>query len=473
MARSPSVPGPSGSIDSRPRLVAPTDARQSTLFVLTAVLVGDVVLAVALRTRGLLSLLLALVPLPLVAVLGLALLRRPQRGVLVLAALLPFDGLHQLVPFPPGWKEALVVLTLTATFVAPPEARGTPGRKPPSWWVPTAGLLALALTSAVAVSATRGLVGLKIGFFYVLVAVIVWRCPFSARERDRLVTILMVAGFVTAVIGVVQQVLGPERLVELGWEYNTNVRFAGGYLRSFSTFDTNFGFALFLMMVVLVGVPSALHDLRRPRNVLFLLVLPVLGMALAFTVTRAAWLGLTVGLGYLAITRLPPLRTVLVHGIVLGTVALLVAGGYSSAFLSQASSDERFDLWRQNVGQLADHPLGVGVGASGSAAEKVQELTGGGDEVFQPDNYYFKTALELGVLGLWLLLVLLVTAFAAAHVAGGDSSGADAALASGVAALVLATAAVSTVATYLEVFPMDAYFWLLLGVVAACERESR
>ena len=51
--------------------------------------------------------------------------------------------------------------------------------------------------------------------------------------------------------------------------------------------------------------------------------------------------------------------------------------------------------------------------------------------------------------------------------------GYDAALATGVGASVLAAATVSLFATYFEVFPMDVYFWLLLGVVAACVPESR
>jgi hypothetical protein len=38
---------------------------------------------------------------------------------------------------------------------------------------------------------------------------------------------------------------------------------------------------------------------------------------------------------------------------------------------------------------------------------------------------------------------------------------------------VLAAATVSLVATYFEVFPMDAYFWMLLAVVATCVPESR
>src|SRR6266550_462955 len=51
-----------------------------------------------------------------------ALMRTPQLGVLVLVAVAPFNGLLLIVPHPVvvnGWKEALVIATLLATFMAP------------------------------------------------------------------------------------------------------------------------------------------------------------------------------------------------------------------------------------------------------------------------------------------------------------------------------------------------------------------
>jgi len=32
--------------------------------------------------------------------------------------------------------------------------------------------------------------------------------------------------------------------------------------------------------------------------------------------------------------------------------------------------------------------------------------------------------------------------------------------------------AAGTIATYFEIFPMELFFWILLGVVASCNRES-
>lgn len=403
--------------------------------------------------------------LAVVAPLLVAVVRRPQRGLLVLATLAPFNGLLVLAPgasFLAGWKELLVVLTLGATFVAPAEARAPVGRRLPPWTPAVAGLLGVALVSASVVGGLQALIGMKILFFYGLVAVAVWRCPPNAAERDHLVTLVMLTAGITAVIGLAQQVAGTGRLHEFGYEYNTVIRTTGGFLRSFSTFNQPFGFAFFLMLALLIGIPAALSDPSRWRSRAFLASVPVLVVALGFTFVRGAWIGVAVGLMYLGFTRHP----VLLLALPLGVVALLyLPSEISAPAFSSSSSSERLSSWQERTSQALSNPLGIGVGASGSASEKVATLEGSGEE-YQPDNFYFKILLELGVVGVWLLVLLLVSTFATARSAASRLQGQDAALSSGVAAAVLAAAVASVVATYFEIFPMDMFFWLLCAVVA-------
>lgn len=409
----------------------------------------------------------ALVALALAVVtpLSVAVVRRPQRGLLVLAALAPFDGLLILAPGPSalaGWKEFLVLVSLVATFVAPAEARAPGGRRLPPWTPAVGGLLAVALVSASMVGGLQALIGTKILFFYVLVAVAAWRCPLNAAERDKLVTVVMLTAGITAVIGLAQQVAGAARLNELGYEYNTVIRTTGGFLRSFSTFNQPFGFGFFLMLALLIGVPTAFSDLSRWRSRAFLVSAPVLVVALGFTFVRAAWMGVAVGLVYLGFSR----HRALLLAVPLAVVALLfLPSDISAPALSSSSSSERLSSWQERVPQVVSNPFGIGVGASGSASEKVATLQGGGQE-YQPDNFYFKIMVELGVVGVWLVVLLLVSAFAAARSAASRLHGQDAALSSGVAAGVLAAGVASVVATYFEIFPMDMLFWLLCAVVA-------
>ena len=439
----------------------------STLSRVAVVLLGNALLAAALVVAGA----PALAGLIVVALAIAVVTDRPQRGILLLAALAPFDGLLLLTPGTPfvrSWSEGLVVLTFLATFLAPADARGPAGRRLPGWFPALAGLVVVGFLSAIAVGGVQALVGLKIWFFYVLVGFAAWRCPLDASERDRLVTILMVTGLITALIGLLQQVMGPGALNQLGYEYNSTIRFAGGRLRSFSSFNQPFGFGFYLMLVILIGIPQAVSDPRRPRNQLFLVSLPFLVLGILTTIVRAAWLGLAVGLAYLGAGR----YRVLLMVIPLALVAILLAPRDTLApALSTHSSEDRLAGWQQNAAAIRDAPLGNGIGATGSAAEKVAKLTAGGD-TYQPDNFYFKTVYELGPVGLWLLVLLLVAAFLSTRAAARRLSGRDAALGWGVAAAILAAAVASLAATYFEIFPMDLLFWLLLAVIADVDAQT-
>lgn len=408
--------------------------------------------------------------------LGLrAVLDRPQRGVLLLAALVPFNGLLLLVPHAgllTAWKEVLVVVVALAALVAPSAARAPRGRPLPPWWAALAGLAVLSLASAATVSPTQAIVSLKIVFFYVLVAWVLWRCPLDAGERDRLVSILMLTGVVAAVVGLAQQAIGADRLHQLGYTYNDTIRFAGGFLRSFSTFNQPFPFGLYVMAVLLVGTPVALENVRRTRNALFLMATPVLVAGMLSSIVRAAILGLVVGLAYLFRFR----YRVLAH-VVLPTVAvlLLVPAGLSKALSSSTSLGQRGAGWRDALLRVLHAPVGNGTGSTGAAAEKAATVAGRTASTYQPDNHYFKVLYELGPLGLWMFVLLLLSVgLMAVRTARRRDRLApqDAALAAGVAASVGAAAAASLVATYFEIFPLDVLFWLLTGVVSSLHASS-
>jgi hypothetical protein len=180
-------------------------------------------------------------------------------------------------------------------------------------------------------------------------------------------------------------------------------------------------------------------------------------------------MGLAVGLGYLGLRR----HRVLLLGIPLGAVALLlIPSDLSAAALASESGAERVTSWRENVTSMSSNPLGAGIAASGSASEKVAELRQEG-ATFQPDNYYYKIAFELGVLGLWMLTLLLVAAFRTADIGGQRLPSPDATFARSTAAMVLGAATASLVATYFEIFPMEVYFWLLISVTGRCDRALR
>ena len=396
-----------------------------------------------------------------------AITKRPQRGVLALIALAPFNGLLLIVPHPGilnGWKEALVVVTLLATFLCPPEARRV-ARIRPAWVLALGALIGTSVVAAALdFEPVRAALGLKITFFYSLVAWTVLRCPFDERERDRFVTILMVTGTIVAVIGLLQQVAGPERMHAIGFEYNTTIRFAGGFFRSFSTFIQPFGFGFYMMAVLLVCTPVALSDRSRKRNAIFLMCTPVLALGMAATVVRGAFLGVGIGVAYLGASR----YRILLLAFPLGLISLLVVPTeVSSAALSSSSTLQRTAGWAENLKVVSSHPLGLGPGTSAAAADRLAAVKSTSTKTYQPDNYYYHLAYEDGVLSVWFFCLLLASGFACARMAQRRTTGDTSALAAGIAAFLLAAAGASFVASFLEIFPMDVLTWLFLGLVAA------
>ncbi|MFC7446472.1 O-antigen ligase family protein [Rhodococcus daqingensis] len=419
------------------------------------------------------------------AVVATLIYARPQRGLLFLAALTPLHGVLAIVPGGASltiWKEALIALTLACAFLRRPRsadprgARRIPVHMP--WWPALAILAVLGSVSALVSFGVLGLVAIKVTFFYLVVVGVLWLAPFDARDRDHLVTVIMAMGAFAALAGLAQQVIGPAYLVELGYQYGQQVRAAGGFFRTFGTFNQPFAFGLYVMLSLLVGGAVALAEPRRVRNTVFLCLTPIMAFAMTTSIVRASILGLAVGLVWLAVLRFRVLLVVLGGTAVLAAMALpFVPVGVTRALFSSSSLGERGEGWNDILTSIAVHPLGRGLGASGSAADRM--LLADGAEMtntspnYQPDNYYVKMLLELGPIGLWLVLALLITALVWTTRLGRELPGRDGAFALGVSASVVAAMTASVVATYFEIFPLDLYFWLLLGVVGCAAAQHR
>jgi hypothetical protein len=416
--------------------------------------------------------------LTLVVPLALALAARPQRGLLALAALAPLEGLLLLVP---GlqvlfyWKFVVVMATFSATFVAT-DARGRPDRRRPPWIPVALAIVALNLTSAVLVGGYQAMTGVRINLFYALVAWAAWRCPLDRRERERFVDIIVAVGVVASLWALGQQLLGDVALNALGYEYNHSLRFSGSFLRSIGTFETPFGMGFFTMLVLLIGLPPVLADPHRLRSRVLMVALPLCALGLATSVVRGGYLGVALGTAFLGWHRYRALLLL----IPLGLVSLLVLPSeFGTAALSGSSSGERVTIWERALPQVLEHPLGTGVGSTGSAAEKVaaQEQAGSAlvsvrdvetaEDTLQPDNYYMKTVLELGPIGLWLMLLVLLGIFGTLRRGSRELPPGDATFVASAAALVLAAMAASVVATFFEIYPMDLFFWLVIGQASA------
>lgn len=428
-------------------------------------------------------------------VLGWFAWRRPQVGLLVLAALTPLDGLSVLLPagtVPAWWKEAIVALTLVISVVAP--QRWPRRRLNLPWWPAIAALVVVGSISGFIAFGALAVLPIKITFFYISIVVILWRAPFSVLDRDRLVTIMLGVGVLNATYGVMQQVIGENGLVDLGYRYGQEVRSAGSVLRSFGTFNQPFPYALYLMMTILVVLAVTLADPRRQRSRVFFWCLPLLIAGMALSVVRASYVGLVAGLLLLGIIRYRSVLYALAGtaAVAIPVALVVIPPATLGTVFSPKSYQTRIEGWATIWQSITAHPFGQGLGASGSAAEK---LTSGSIQLpehlrtridgatafafglpYQPDNYYVKLLIELGPIGLWLFILFLCSVVASSiYTTRRAVSEIDAALAAGIGAVVVAAGVASFVSTYLEIFPLDVYLWLLVGTLACipCTSHDR
>ena len=412
-----------------------------------------------------------------VVLFGLS-VRRPQWGVLAMTALMPFHGLLLIYPVTVSfWKEAAVLAILVACLFARRMPRNRTVVAP--WLLPLIVLVPLGVISALIVHGADAFFPLKIAFFYIPLAVVAVMFPFTRRDKDVFVSILIVTGVLSSLYGIWQQFAGPFALADMGYEWNEHIRSAGPLLRSFGTFNQPFPFGLFLMLVIIVGTATALAEPHRLRSRLFLLAFPVLGLGMVLSVVRASYVGVVVGLiliGVLLYRRFLGWLGVAAAGGVLALAATAAVFGSAvvSTFFSSSSLEDRGGHWTTNVPLILTQPFGQGLGTTGSSAAKVSDGWDPAAPLYQPDSNIIKILLELGPLGFALYVaVVLLMVIPLTRMIPLTTDPLERGLLGGVVAATLAACVAALFSTYLEIFPMDAYFWLFPAVAGSTSLTVR
>jgi putative inorganic carbon (hco3(-)) transporter len=193
------------------------------------------------------------------------------------------------------------------------------------------------------------------------------------------------------------------------WQHHHGRGFLiGGFVRTYSTFQHPNPFAIYLCMLIVMGV--AIWGRTRGRYRVGLSVILVgCGVNLFYTYTRSAWIALLMGLLVVGIIQSKRLIALMWVGVVV--IALAVPSA-SSRFQDLGTETRasgtpgnsliwRFDYWRQAL-QLGGNPVtGIGLGAVSAVTNQAKE----------PHNDFIRAFVETGILGfvayLWLLLEMV------------------------------------------------------------------
>src|SRR5581483_635229 len=183
--------------------------------------------------------------------------------------------------------------------------------------------------------------------------------------------ILTVCG--AALIGLFQQVIGPARLITLGYSYKNQVRTIGGHLRSFGPFDEPFDYAA----MVAFGLAGVLLWAKK-RTVVWMLG-PVIAAGLAVSFVRGAALSVVALIALLLARKGYASVATVVLGAAAATAVAFVflASQPTPGKVVQAGPSTYLTLngrdrsWRVALGNPSYWPFGRGVGVFGTAATRV------------------------------------------------------------------------------------------------------
>ncbi len=243
--------------------------------------------------------------------------------------------------------------------------------------------------------------------------------------------------------------------------------------RATSTLTTPNHLGFYLAAIILGGVNLAIRASDR-RRWAFLAVSTVCLVTLLFTLSRSAWIALAVGL--LISFVFASNKTVWVVG---GTIILLALAPVAWRFhltdrlvdtitMKDPSARSRIPSFQKGIDFVIAHPLGSGLGTVGSRTQRF-----GGKLQLASESYYLQVAMEKGVpgLGLYLLLVGSATGALFNRIREERDDRRRALPVAGLAALLGLSAAANFIPALFEI-PVASYMWFFAGLGLRSKRLS-
>jgi O-antigen ligase len=195
---------------------------------------------------------------------------------------------------------------------------------------------------------------------------------------------------------------------------------AGRWLRAYGTFPHPNILGSFLIAVLVLLCSISIRQSKKRFLILIYSAIVLLGLIVSFS--RAAWLGLAVGIGWFVWYRIDREGESAEKKIFWKILFVLGAAGiiftfilkdvvfprFDSAVIEREHSvSERETTWREAILLIREHPF-TGVGAGNYTAALIQKYPNTPVYVIQPaHNVFLMVGAELGLIGLILFLGLM------------------------------------------------------------------
>ncbi len=282
-----------------------------------------------------------------------------------------------------------------------------------------------------------------------------------------------------AIHGVYQYIIGVE--MPAGWVDQNE---AGVRTRVYSILTSPNIFGSLLTLATPMAVSLCLSSKERGRRLLFAFLSLMMLASLVFTSSRGAWIGF--GVAFVVYVLLKDKR-LLVPGIVAMVLVIVLVPSVgnritymlSPEYIESSLRGGRLVRWLTGLRILEFYPVfGLGLGHFGGAVAMNHGLTTIVDvevvKTFYMDNYYLKTAVESGIVGLTAFIMLMYQVFInglrVVKLTEGDDFHS---LACGILAGLSGVIVHNWVENVFEVPLMTTVFWMFVGVLMAVWYSKR
>ncbi len=305
--------------------------------------------------------------------------------------------------------------------------------------------------------------GLRVYLEYLLCYFIAANLISTPRQWEYLLNGFIATAVLLSLVGIGQFIMGVEMPANWVDQAEEGVR-----TRAFSLLTSPNILGSLLVLFIPVTISQIIRlkgDLLR--QLIFSAALLSMLLCLVFTYSRGAWLALVGSLILYCILTKPQAILAL---ILAALAALKLSPGigsrmtylFSSGYMSSSGKAGRLSRWDSALTQLSHDPwFGQGLGSFGGAVA-ARNVPGS----YYVDNFYLKTAVECGLIGLLALLWLFLNALRLGAWSLRQSSASNRWLVVGLICGLFGVLLHCVVENIFEVPLMCVYFWLLVGMLA-------
>jgi O-antigen ligase len=223
-----------------------------------------------------------------------------------------------------------------------------------------------------------------------------------------------------------------------------------------------------MVLLIPVSISFIISEEKLLKKYIFGIITAAMCAALVFTSSRSAWIGFIVAMGvyfWLKDKRLIVLLVIAVFAAYafVPTISNRINYLLSPQYLISSATGGRVARWTIGLEALKQHPwFGLGLGQFGGAVAQNFKIP----DAFYLDNYFLKTAVEMGLVGLAAFCILIYNVLAwGIRAVKRTANPRDLSIAQGIYAGLIGVIVPNFVENVFEVPMMVAYFWIFAAAL--------